>query len=166
LNVFGTTGAIGTARSGVSTALAELNRNRLARGTAPAATRPNAKSLRVESPPMKSTPQGGCNRGRMRRLADAVWAQAWFKLVHSGGIDRTIGCRELLPGPPPMSAMCQKRTSEPARAYHLRRSNSGSLAILAAIGRASSFVSNLDSMSALKMAVSGPGAMHRSDRYK
>ena len=44
--------------------------------------------------------------------------------------------------------------------------HSGSLAILAAIGRALSFVSNLASMSALKMAVSGPGAMHRSDRYK
>ena len=48
----------------------------------------------------------------------------------------------------------------------LSTQHSGSLAILAAIGRASSFVSNLDSMSALKMAVSGPGAMHRSDRYK
>src|SRR6516162_8258659 len=89
LNVFGTTGAIGTARAGVSTALAELYRNRLARGTAPAAARPNAKSLRVESPPMKSsTPQAGCNRGRIRRLADAVWAQPWFKLAYSrhGGL--------------------------------------------------------------------------------
>src|SRR6516165_5584230 len=92
LNVFGTTGAIGMARTGVSTALAEPNRNRLARGIAPAAARPNAKSLRVESPPMEtSTPQGSCDRGRMRRLADAVWAQAWFKLAHSGGIDQIIG---------------------------------------------------------------------------
>src|SRR5262249_6181024 len=36
------------------------------------------------------TPRG-CHTGRMRRLADAVWAQAWFKPAHSGGIDRTIG---------------------------------------------------------------------------
>src|SRR6516162_4689450 len=89
LNVFGTTGAIGTARTAVPIALAELNRNRLARGTAPAAARPNAKNLRVESPPMKtSTPQDGCGRGRMRRLAGAVRAPAWFKLAHSGGIDQ------------------------------------------------------------------------------
>src|SRR6516165_8005923 len=53
LNVFGTTGAIGTPRSAGSTALAELNRKRLARGTAPAAARPHAKNLRVEPPPMK-----------------------------------------------------------------------------------------------------------------
>src|SRR6516165_11881534 len=80
LNVFGTTGAIGMAGTAGSIALAELNRNRLARGIAPAAARPNVKSLRVESPPMKtSTPQGGCDRGRMRPLADTVWAQAWFQ---------------------------------------------------------------------------------------
>src|SRR5690242_21718072 len=58
LNVFGTTGATGTARTAPSTALAELNGNRLARGTAPAAARPNAKNLRVESPPLK-TPNPG-----------------------------------------------------------------------------------------------------------
>src|SRR5271157_5544733 len=111
LNVFGTTGATGTARTAPSTALAELNGNRLARGTAPAATRPNAKTLRVESPPMKtSTPQAAANRGRMRRLAGAVWAQewyelAWFDLAHSSGVDRTIVYRESLPGPPLMSAL-------------------------------------------------------------
>src|SRR5215470_1632006 len=49
LNVFGTTGAIGTPRTAGSIALAELNRNRLARGIAPAAARPNAKNLRVEN---------------------------------------------------------------------------------------------------------------------
>src|SRR6516165_1489579 len=95
LNVFRTTAAIGTARTAGSTALAEFNRNRLARGIAPAAARPNAKDLRVESPPMKtSTPQGGRNTGRMRRLADAVWAQAWFKLAYSGGFDRAVGLPE------------------------------------------------------------------------
>src|SRR6516164_62591 len=89
LNVFGTTGAIGTARTAGSIALAELNRNRLARGIAPAAARPSAKNLRVESPPIEtSIPQEAPARGRMRRLAGAVWAQEWcqlarFALAHS-----------------------------------------------------------------------------------
>src|SRR4029077_9083164 len=117
LNVFGTTGATGAARTAASTALAELNGNRLARGTAPAAARPNAKNLRVESPPMKtSTPQAGANRGRMRRLTGAVWAQewcelTWFNLAHSSGVDRIIVYWESLPGPPLMSALGQKQTS-------------------------------------------------------
>src|SRR4029077_20119387 len=48
---------------------------------------------------------GGRNRGRMRRLAGAVWAQewcelAWFDLAHSSGVDRTIVYWESLPGWP------------------------------------------------------------------
>src|SRR6516164_8965497 len=91
LNVFGTTGAIGMARTAGSTALAELYRNRLARGTAPAAARPNAKSLRVKSPPMKF---------RHPRVAIGVECGIYptlfghkhgLKLAHSGRTDRTIG---------------------------------------------------------------------------
>ena len=60
-----------------------------------------------------STPQAAANRGRMRRLAGAVWAQewcelAWFDLAHSSGVDRTIVYRESLPGPPLMSAWGHK----------------------------------------------------------
>src|SRR5690348_1397148 len=60
-------------------------------------------------------PQAAASRGRMRRLAGAVWAQewcelAWFVLAHSSGVDRTIVCRESLPGPPLMSALGQKQT--------------------------------------------------------
>src|SRR3974390_3152683 len=85
LNVLGTTGAIGTPRSAGSTALAELNRNRLTRGTAPAAARPNAKNLRVESVRIKSSaPSARSNRRRMWRLADVGGAQAWSKLFHLG----------------------------------------------------------------------------------
>src|SRR6516225_8309812 len=42
--------------------------------------------------PAPRYPRAAANRGRMRRLAGAVRASAWFKLAHSGGIDRTIVC--------------------------------------------------------------------------
>src|SRR5215831_3866902 len=99
LNVFGTTGAIG-APPGVSIALAELNRNRLASGIAPAAARPKAKNLRVESPRIKNpAPLARSNRGRMWRLTGAVWAQAWFKRAHRRGLIKHNGqlCRKFLP---------------------------------------------------------------------
>src|SRR5215470_7753811 len=91
MKVFRTTGAIGAGRAAVSIALAELNRSRLASGTAPAATRPKATNLRVGSPRINdSPPSGRSNKGRMWRLTGVVWAQAWFKRAHPGGIDRTI----------------------------------------------------------------------------
>ena len=46
-------GAIGTAHTATSTALAELNESWLARGTAPV-TKPNAKNLRLGVPPIST----------------------------------------------------------------------------------------------------------------
>ncbi|MGB6798796.1 MAG: hypothetical protein WBE48_20120, partial [Xanthobacteraceae bacterium] len=58
LNVFGTTGAIGTAGAVVTAALAEVNGNRLAKnGATPAAARPSVKRLRVGIPCMKDLPK-------------------------------------------------------------------------------------------------------------
>src|ERR1700720_325146 len=99
LNVFRTTGATGTARTAPATALAEPNRNRLARGTAPAAARPSAKNLRVESSRIKVR--------HSRRFRIGVECGVWPALC-----GHKHGSNLLIPGGL-IKPSCQKFLSDP-----------------------------------------------------
>jgi hypothetical protein len=90
LTVFGTTGAIGAScaldRVGGAQWQAACNRN-CARGRETEGKAPSSGELTHENN-LPSAPSVYANIGPMRRLAGAVWAQARFKLAHSGGSRR------------------------------------------------------------------------------
>jgi len=58
----------------------------------PADSRETKRQAPSSEMPAHPYPRAAANSGRMRRLTGAVWAQAWFKLAHSGGFDRTTVC--------------------------------------------------------------------------